>query len=93
MTFYNNVTAYDLLEHLVTNSGGLHNNELLSLPEKMLSYYKDSEGIPEFLLKLAKAREKLARGSLPMSDEVLLAVGTLENGYVRNVPLPRIPCI
>jgi hypothetical protein len=26
LTFYNNVTAYALLKHLATNSGGLHNN-------------------------------------------------------------------
>jgi hypothetical protein len=76
LTFYNNVTAYALLGHLTSNSGGLHNNELVSLPTEMLSYYEESEGIPEFLLKLAKAREKLARGGLPMSDEVLLATAS-----------------
>jgi hypothetical protein len=42
----------------------------------MLLYYKESERIPEFLLKLAEAREKLARGGLPMSDEVLLATAS-----------------
>ena len=41
LTFYNNVTAYDLLAHLVTKSGGLHNNELVSLPVKMLVYYEE----------------------------------------------------
>jgi hypothetical protein len=76
MTFYNNVTAYALLDHLVANSGGLHNNELVCLPAEMLSYYAESEGIPEFLLKLAKARDKLARGGLPMSDEVVLATAS-----------------
>jgi hypothetical protein len=76
LTFYNNVTVYNLLQHLATNSGRLHNNELVNLPTEMLSYYEDSEGIPEFLIKLAKAREKLARGGLPMSDEVLLATAS-----------------
>jgi hypothetical protein len=76
LTFYNNVTVYALLEHLVTKSGGLHNNELVSLPTKMLSYYEDSEGIPKFLLKITKAREKLARGRLHMLDEVLLATAS-----------------
>ena len=55
---------------------GLHNNKLVSLPTEMLLYYKESEGIPKFLLKLSKAREKLARGGLPMSDEVLLATAS-----------------
>ena len=76
LTFYNSITAYALLQHLTTNSGEIHNNELVSLPTKILSYYKESEGIPEFLLKLAKAREKLARGGLAMLDEVLLATAT-----------------
>jgi hypothetical protein len=76
LTFYNNVTAYAILEHITTNSGGLHNNELVNLPTEMLSYYEEAEGIPEFLLKLAKAREKLARGGLPMSDQVLLATAS-----------------
>jgi len=76
LTFYNNVTAYALLQHLTTNSGGLHNNELVNLPTEMLSYYEESEGIPKFLLKLVKAREKLAHGGLPMSDEVLLATAS-----------------
>ena len=37
LTFYNNVTAYALLGHLTSNSGGLHNNELVSLPTEILS--------------------------------------------------------
>jgi hypothetical protein len=76
LTFYNNVTAYAILQHITTNSGGLHSNELVNLPTEMLSYYEEAKGIPEFLLKLAKAREKLARGGLPMSDQVLLATAS-----------------
>jgi hypothetical protein len=76
LTFYNNVTAYAILQHITTNSGGLHSNELVNLPTKMLLYYEEAKGIPEFLLKLAKAREKLARGGLPMSDQVLLATAS-----------------
>jgi hypothetical protein len=87
LTFYNNVTAYDLLEHLVTNSGGLHSNELVNLPAEMLMYYEESDGIPEFLLKLAKTREKLARGGLPMSDEVLLA--TASSQVFRSMHFPE----
>jgi hypothetical protein len=73
VTFYNNVTAFTLLEYLHTNSGGLHSNDLATLPSEMLHYYADAEGIPEFILALAKAREKLARGGLPMSDATVLA--------------------
>jgi hypothetical protein len=71
--FYNNVTAYNLLEYLRTNSGGLHNTDLATLPTEMLHYYANKDGIPEFILALEKAREKLARGGIPMSDATLLA--------------------
>jgi hypothetical protein len=73
ITFYNNVTAYLLLEYLRTNSGGLHNTNLATLPTEMLHYYANKDGIPEFILALEKAREKLARKGVPMLDAALLA--------------------
>ena len=76
ITFYNSVTVYNLLQNLVVNSGGLHRNDLVNLPTEMLHYYAESKGIPEFILKLEEAREKLAQGSLPMSDEVLLVTAS-----------------
>ena len=51
-TFYNNVTAYTMLEFLRTNSGGLHDVDLATLPSEMLHYYATAEGIPEFILEL-----------------------------------------
>jgi hypothetical protein len=78
ITFYNNVTAYNLLEYLRTNSGGLHNTNLATLPTEMLHYYTNKDGIPEFILALEKAREKLARGGVPMSDATLLATAHLQ---------------
>jgi hypothetical protein len=73
ITFYNSVMAYDLVEYLRTNSGGLHNTNLATLPTEMLYYYANEDGIPEFILALKKAREKLARGGIPMLDATLLA--------------------
>jgi hypothetical protein len=73
ITFYNNVTAYNLLEYLRTNSGGLHNTDLATLPTEMLHYYANEDGIPEFILALEKARKKLAHRGVPMSDATLLA--------------------
>jgi hypothetical protein len=72
-TFYNNVTAYDMLEFLRTNSGGLHNVDVATLPSKMLQYYANNDSIPEFILELEYSREKLARALAPMSDATLLA--------------------
>ena len=56
VTFYNSVKAYNLLQRLIVNSGGLHQNDLINLQTKMLYYYAESEGIPEFILKLKEAR-------------------------------------
>ena len=72
-SFYNNVTAYTMLEFLRTNSGGLHDVDLAKLPSEMLHYYETAEGIPEFILELEYSREKLERGGVPMSDATLLA--------------------
>ena len=72
-TFFNNVTAYTMLEFLRTNSGGLHDVDLATLPSDMLHYYATAEGIPEFILELEHSREKLERGGVPMSDATLLA--------------------
>jgi hypothetical protein len=43
ITFYNNVTAYTLIEYLRTNSGCLHSNSLATLPSEMLHYYDNAE--------------------------------------------------
>ncbi len=72
-TFFNNVTAYTMLEFLRTNSGGLHDVDLATLPSDMLHNYATAEGIPEFILELEHSREKLERGGVPMSDATLLA--------------------
>jgi hypothetical protein len=73
-TFYNNVTAYDMLEFLCTNSGG----DLATIPSDMLHYYANAEGIPEFILELEYSCDKLARGEVPMSDATLLASAHLQ---------------
>ena len=73
VTFYNNVTGYDMFEHLRTNSGGLHDVDLASLPAEMLHYYEKAASIPEFILELENSREKLARGGVPMPDATLLS--------------------
>ena len=51
-TFYNNVTAYTLMEHLKTNCGGLHTTDLINLPTQMIGYYANMAGIPEYIDQL-----------------------------------------
>ncbi len=75
-SFYTNVTAKQLMEHLDANCGGLHPSELVNLPTKMLLYYDKADGIPEYINLLEEAQRKLARANLPMSDDQLLAIAS-----------------
>ena len=73
-SYYNNVTAYTMLEFLRTNSGSLHDVDLATLPSDMLHYYATAEGIPQ----LKYSREKLERGGVSMLDATLLATAHLQ---------------
>lgn len=75
-SFYVNVTAIQLITHLADNCRGLHPAELVNLPTRMLSFYNDADGIPEYINMLEDAQRKLERARLPMSDEQLLAIAT-----------------
>jgi hypothetical protein len=75
-SYYNNVTAKQLIEHLDANCGGLHPSELVNLPTEMMGYYNIAEGIPEYIDMLEEAQRKLARANLPMSDDQLLAIAS-----------------
>jgi len=75
-SFYNSVTAKQLIEHLDANCGGLHPVDLINLPTEMMSFYATAEGIPEYINKLEDAQHKLARANLPMQDVQLLAIAS-----------------
>jgi hypothetical protein len=75
-SFYTNVTAKQLIDHLDANCGGLHPSELVNLPTEMMSYYAKADGIPEYIDMLEETQHKLARTNLPMSDETLLAIAS-----------------
>ena len=75
-SYYTNVTAKQLMDHLDANCGGLHPSELVSLPTEMMGYYANAEGIPEYINMLEEAQRKLARANLPMSDDQLLAIAS-----------------
>lgn len=72
-SFYTNVTAQQLLDHLDANCGGLHPSELVNLHKDMMGYYTKAEGIPEYINMLKEAQCKLAHANLPMSNNQLLA--------------------
>lgn len=68
-SYYTNVMAKQLMDHLNTNCGGLHPSELVSLPNKMMRYHTKAEGIWEYINMLEETQCKLACVNLPMSDD------------------------
>ena len=87
-SFYTNVTAKQLLDHLDANCGGLHPSELVNLPTEMMGYYADADGIPEYINMLEEAQRKLARANLPMSDDQLLAIASTAVLASEHFPRP-----
>lgn len=53
-----------MLNFLHTNSGGLKDVDLATLPSTMLHYYSQEDSIPKFILALEHSCEKLARGGV-----------------------------
>jgi hypothetical protein len=55
-SFYTNVTAKALIDHLDANCGGLHPSKLVNLPTEMMLYYDKADGIPEYINLLEEAQ-------------------------------------
>ena len=87
-SFYNNVTAKQLIDHLDENCGGLHPSELVNLPTEMMTYYAKADGIPEYIDMLEEAQRKLARANLPMSNDQLLAIASTAVLASEHYPRP-----
>ena len=87
-SFYTNVTAKQLIDHLDTNCGGLHPSELVNLPTEMMTYYAKAEGIPEYINMLEEAQRKLERANLPMQDCNLLAIASTAVLASEHYPRP-----
>ena len=75
-SFYNAVTAADLIDHLDKNCGGLHAIDLVNLPTEMLAYYAAAEGIPEYINMLEDAQRKAQRAAMPIADVQLVAIAS-----------------
>ena len=76
VTFYNRVSAQELLTHLRLNCPGMEPEDLVKLQTAMNGFYEDCDGVPDYINNLEKARIKLARGGLPMSDQQVLAIAS-----------------
>ena len=64
-TFYTKVTSLKLLDHLKEFCAGLHTMDAVDIPHIIKSIYKDSEGVPQFIMRWRRRSvSQSARNSL-----------------------------
>ena len=73
-TFYTNVTALKLLNHLTEFCSGLHTIDAVDIPQVMKTLFRDAEVIPQFINTIEAAQRKSKRIKLVINDEYLHAV-------------------
>ena len=73
-TFYTEVTAIKLLEHLTEFCASLHTVDAVDIPQLMKELYKDTDGVPQFINAMEAAQGKSKRAKLVINDEYLHAV-------------------
>ena len=86
-TFYLNVTALALLNHLRNRSGGLHALDIVLLTIQMSQYYEGTPIIPEYIQLLKDAQRKAARAGLPATDQTLTILA-----YTALLAADTFPC-
>ena len=67
-TFYTKVTALDIINHLDANSGRLHALDMIALQKKIMQYYGQADGIPQYIIMLKDAQKKAKRAGMPIAD-------------------------
>ena len=73
-TFYTNVVALKLLDHLTEFCSGLHAVNAVDIPEVMKTLFSDDEGIPKFINTMEAAQRKSKRAKLVIREEYMHAV-------------------
>jgi hypothetical protein len=70
-TFYSNITALAIFDHLCEHSGGLHTLNTVLLTIQMSQYYEGTPDIPKYIFLLKDAQCKAARACLPDTNQTL----------------------
>ena len=73
-TFYTNVTALKLLDHLTEFFLGLHTVDAMDIPQAMKTLLSDAEGITQFINAMEAVQCKSKRAKLVINDKYLHAV-------------------
>ena len=73
-TFYTNVMALKLLDHLTKFYLGLHTIDAVDIPQAMKTLFSNAEGIPQFINAMESAQKKSTQEKLVIHDEYMHAV-------------------
>ena len=73
-TFYTNITAFKLLDHLTKFCLGLHTVDAMDIPQVMKTFYNNAEGIPQYINAMEAAQQKHKRENTAIHDEYMHAV-------------------
>jgi hypothetical protein len=75
-TFYSNVTALALYDHLCKRSGSLHVLDMVLLTIQMSQYYEGMLDIPAYIFLLEDAQHKAAKACLPVTNQTLTVLAS-----------------
>ena len=73
-TFYTNVMALKLLDHLTKFCSGIYTVDAVDISQVMKTLFSDAEGIPQFINAMEAAQRKSKRAKLFIHDEYMHAV-------------------
>ena len=73
-TFYTNVTALKLLDHLTEFCSGLHKFDVVDILQLTKKLFTDTYGIPQFTNEMEAAQRNSKREKIVIQDEYMHAV-------------------
>ena len=88
-TYYNGVTARELLQHLADNSDGLEDVDGVEISLALPGYWDETPSVPEYIIKMQKAQRKARRTELPITDEYLAGIATRSLRAAQAFPTER----
>ena len=85
-TFYSNVTALALLDHLWAHLVSLHAVDMVTLTLQMSRYYKGTPDVPEYIQMLQDDQRKAAQMGMPVTNQTLLVLASTALLAADNFP-------
>ena len=73
-TFYTNVMALKILDHLTEFCLGIHTIDAVDIPQLMKTLFANADGIPQFINVMEAAQQNSKQEKLVIHDEYMYAV-------------------